>query len=141
MVICRHSGNGAVIARCSQPEVGWLGWRSSEDEDLLKAISDACAFDKGPRSIVDMGGGASAPHTPTDQTSIIDGDLSSLGQERPIDAANLQPGKVKIYLACLFFLIFFYSFLFFCIESINYGCSFLYDSGSESGPWRWLRMS
>lgn len=34
--------NGAVIARCSQPEVGWLGWRSSEDEELLKAIADAC---------------------------------------------------------------------------------------------------
>nr|CAD7444180.1 unnamed protein product [Timema bartmani] len=43
----RHTGNGAVIARCSQPEVGWLGWRSSEDEDLLKAIADACAFDQG----------------------------------------------------------------------------------------------
>ncbi|KAG8233522.1 hypothetical protein J437_LFUL013646, partial [Ladona fulva] len=46
-VVWRHMGNGAVIARCSQPEVGWLGWRSSEDEDLLKAISDACAFDQG----------------------------------------------------------------------------------------------
>nr|CAD7261707.1 unnamed protein product [Timema shepardi] len=43
----RHTGNGAVIARCSQPEVGWLGWRSSEDEDLLKAIADACDFDRG----------------------------------------------------------------------------------------------
>lgn len=34
-----------MIVRCSQPEVGWLGWRSSDDEDLLKAISDACSFD------------------------------------------------------------------------------------------------
>ncbi|XP_075219113.1 phosphatidylinositol-3,5-bisphosphate 3-phosphatase MTMR4 isoform X3 [Lycorma delicatula] len=41
-VVWRHRGNGAVIARCSQPEVGWLGWRSSEDEELLKAITDAC---------------------------------------------------------------------------------------------------
>ncbi|KAI8442409.1 hypothetical protein MSG28_005923, partial [Choristoneura fumiferana] len=31
-VVWRHRGNGAVIARSSQPEVGWLGWRSSEDE-------------------------------------------------------------------------------------------------------------
>jgi hypothetical protein len=45
-VVWRHSGNGAVIARCSQPEVGWLGWRSSEDEDLIKAISEACNFDQ-----------------------------------------------------------------------------------------------
>lgn len=49
----RHAGNGAVIARCSQPEVGWLGWRSAEDEDLIKAISDACTFDRGPVSLVD----------------------------------------------------------------------------------------
>lgn len=48
MVSCRHTGNGAVIARCSQPEVGWLGWRSTEDEQLLKAIADACSFDVGP---------------------------------------------------------------------------------------------
>lgn len=38
----RHKGNGAILARCSQPEVGWLGWRSSEDEDLLKAIAESC---------------------------------------------------------------------------------------------------
>ncbi|XP_076057097.1 phosphatidylinositol-3,5-bisphosphate 3-phosphatase MTMR3 isoform X2 [Oratosquilla oratoria] len=43
-VVWRHP-NGAVVARCSQPEVGWLGWRSSEDEDLVKAIAEACAFD------------------------------------------------------------------------------------------------
>lgn len=43
VVVWRHRGNGAVIARCSQPEVGWLGWRSSEDEELLKAITDACS--------------------------------------------------------------------------------------------------
>jgi len=38
----RHKGNGAILARCSKPEVGWLGWRSSEDEDLLKAIAESC---------------------------------------------------------------------------------------------------
>ncbi|RZC39674.1 myotubularin-related protein 3, partial [Asbolus verrucosus] len=45
-VVWRHARNGAVIARCSQPEVGWLGWRSGEDEDLIKAISQACNFDQ-----------------------------------------------------------------------------------------------
>lgn len=47
----RHVNNGAVIARSSQPEVGWLGWRSSEDEDLLKALSDACSYDRGESTI------------------------------------------------------------------------------------------
>jgi myotubularin-related protein 3/4 len=27
--------------------VGWLGWRSAEDEDLIRAIADACAYDAG----------------------------------------------------------------------------------------------
>lgn len=39
----RHSGNGAVIARSSQPLVGVLGWRNSDDERLLQAISQSCA--------------------------------------------------------------------------------------------------
>ncbi|KAL0867551.1 hypothetical protein ABMA27_008321 [Loxostege sticticalis] len=46
-VVWRHSGNGAVIARSSQPEVGWLGWRSSEDERLLAAFVNACNADRG----------------------------------------------------------------------------------------------
>ncbi len=37
----RHN-NGAVIARTSQPEVGWLFWRSKEDEKMIQAIIDAC---------------------------------------------------------------------------------------------------
>lgn len=52
-VFLRHVNNGAVIARSSQPEVGWLGWRSSEDEDLLKALADACSYDKGESTMVD----------------------------------------------------------------------------------------
>ncbi|KOB68131.1 Myotubularin, partial [Operophtera brumata] len=46
-VVWRHRGNGAVIARSSQPEVGWLGWRSSEDERLLAALGSACGADPG----------------------------------------------------------------------------------------------
>lgn len=45
-MLCRHVNNGAVLARSSQPEVGWLGWRSPEDEDLLKALANACSYDK-----------------------------------------------------------------------------------------------
>ncbi|CRK95414.1 CLUMA_CG008691, isoform A [Clunio marinus] len=45
-VTWRHS-SGAVIARSSQPEVGWLGWRNPKDEMLLKALADACSFDNG----------------------------------------------------------------------------------------------
>lgn len=47
VVVWRNTTNGAVLARCSQPEVGWLGWRSAEDEELVRAIADACAYDSG----------------------------------------------------------------------------------------------
>ena len=46
-IVWRNSCNGAVLARCSQPEVGWLGWRSSEDEELVRALAEACAYDSG----------------------------------------------------------------------------------------------
>jgi myotubularin-related protein 3/4 len=45
-VVWRHPHTGAVLARCSQPEVGWLGWRSAEDEDLVRAVADASAYDQ-----------------------------------------------------------------------------------------------
>lgn len=38
----RHKENGMIIARCSQPEVGWLGWRSQEDEELVRCLTEAC---------------------------------------------------------------------------------------------------
>lgn len=63
--IFRHTGNGAVIARCSQPEVGWLGWRSAEDEDLLKAISDACNYDRGPKTMLET----NSVHSPSSNHS------------------------------------------------------------------------
>lgn len=33
-----------MICRCSQPEVGWFGWRSTEDEELVQNIIQACAY-------------------------------------------------------------------------------------------------
>lgn len=51
VVVWRHKASGAVIARCSQPEVGWLGWRNKNDEELLKALVDACSFDKPSQRI------------------------------------------------------------------------------------------
>ena len=44
IVSLRHAINGAVIARSSQPLVGVLSWRNSEDEKLLLAISQSCAL-------------------------------------------------------------------------------------------------
>ncbi|XP_053341029.1 myotubularin-related protein 4 isoform X1 [Clarias gariepinus] len=50
VVVYRHQRNGAVIARCSQPEISWWGWRNTEDEYLVTSIAKACVLDPGPRA-------------------------------------------------------------------------------------------
>lgn len=80
-------GNGAVIARCSQPEVGWLGWRSAEDRDLLKAISDACTFDRGPSTMLD-----NVSSSPTSTNS----EESAQSLPVPADTGMQQKKKVLI---------------------------------------------
>lgn len=45
-VVWRHKATGAIMARCSQPELGWLGWRNTNDELMLKAFVDACETDR-----------------------------------------------------------------------------------------------
>uniref|UniRef100_A0A673YUU1 phosphatidylinositol-3,5-bisphosphate 3-phosphatase n=1 Tax=Salmo trutta TaxID=8032 RepID=A0A673YUU1_SALTR len=49
VVVYRHQRNGAVIARCSQPEISWWGWRNTEDEYLVTSIAKACMMDPGAR--------------------------------------------------------------------------------------------
>ncbi|XP_013412124.1 myotubularin-related protein 4 [Lingula anatina] len=73
-VVWRSRQNGAVIARCSQPEVGWLGWRNSQDEQLLLAIAKACVVDsekkKGGESVLDEAetlNGSTSPSDGSDQ--------------------------------------------------------------------------
>lgn len=78
-VTWRHS-SGAVIARSSQPEVGWLGWRNSKDEQLLTALADACSFDNGK----------------TKQLTDSDFDTSSLETSQPENVNIDKPKKVLI---------------------------------------------
>ncbi|KAF7665620.1 hypothetical protein LDENG_00136440 [Lucifuga dentata] len=49
VVVYRHQRNGAVIARCSQPEISWWGWRNTDDEYLVTSIAKACQMDSGGR--------------------------------------------------------------------------------------------
>ncbi|XP_028276861.1 myotubularin-related protein 4 isoform X1 [Parambassis ranga] len=50
VVVYRHQKNGAVIARCSQPEISWWGWRNTDDEYLVTSIAKACQTDSGAKS-------------------------------------------------------------------------------------------
>ncbi|XP_075761174.1 phosphatidylinositol-3,5-bisphosphate 3-phosphatase MTMR4 isoform X2 [Pelodiscus sinensis] len=50
VVVYRHQPNGAAIARCSQPEISWWGWRNADDEYLVTSIAKACALNPGTRT-------------------------------------------------------------------------------------------
>ncbi|XP_061596104.1 myotubularin-related protein 4 isoform X2 [Cololabis saira] len=49
VVVYRHQKNGVVIARCSQPEISWWGWRNTDDEYLVSSIAKACQMDTGAK--------------------------------------------------------------------------------------------
>lgn len=45
-VVWRSQKTGCVIARSSQPEVGWFGWRSTLDEKMLSEIASSSQSSK-----------------------------------------------------------------------------------------------
>ncbi|XP_017717056.1 PREDICTED: myotubularin-related protein 4 isoform X1 [Rhinopithecus bieti] len=73
VVVYRHLRNGAAIARCSQPEISWWGWRNADDEYLVTSIAKACALDPGTRA---TGGSLSTGNNDTSEACDADFDSS-----------------------------------------------------------------
>ncbi|XP_073860150.1 phosphatidylinositol-3,5-bisphosphate 3-phosphatase MTMR3 isoform X15 [Macaca fascicularis] len=94
-VVYRHQSNGAVIARCGQPEVSWWGWRNADDEHLVQSVAKACASDS--RS---SGSKLSTRNTSRDFPN--GGDLSdvefdsSLSNASGAESLAIQPQKLLI---------------------------------------------
>ncbi|KAM6165349.1 phosphatidylinositol-3,5-bisphosphate 3-phosphatase MTMR3 isoform 2-T2 [Erethizon dorsatum] len=94
-VVYRHQNNGAVIARCGQPEVSWWGWRNADDEHLVQSVAKACASDS--RS---SGSKLSTRNSSRDFPSR--GDLSdvefdsSLSNASGAESLSVQPQKLLI---------------------------------------------
>lgn len=94
-VVYRHQSNGAVIARCGQPEVSWWGWRNADDEHLVQSVAKACASDS--RS---SGSKLSTRNNPRDFPNA--GDLSdvefdsSLSNASGAESLAIQPQKLLI---------------------------------------------
>jgi len=72
-VVWRDQRTGATICRSSQPEVGWLGWRSVHDENLLQAISKASSINLPQKPVAnghiangDVGNGTAVVETAED---------------------------------------------------------------------------
>ena len=75
---------GACLARCSQPEVGWLGWRSTNDENLVKAILDSCLFDRasGSNKKIFKSNSTKLPSESESNSSHPSSSLSTLSNEK-----------------------------------------------------------
>ncbi|XP_045080157.1 myotubularin-related protein 4 isoform X2 [Coregonus clupeaformis] len=93
VVVYRHQRNGAVIARCSQPEISWWGWRNTEDEYLVTSISKACLMDPGARFTCGAPA-CSQPRGEGPDSSDSDFDSSLTGCPGP--DANTAPQKLLI---------------------------------------------
>jgi len=88
-VVWRNTANGAVLARCSQPEVGWLGWRSAEDEELVRAIAEACGFDNGNQRRHDSG-------SETGSCNGVNGDSQQSMKDLSLEAGGCQTDVKKV---------------------------------------------
>lgn len=84
-----------MISRCSQPEVGWFGWRSNEDEELVQNIVMACA-DNGKPSTSEFQQKSQAnnmvgnPLSPEDFPSSVVPACGSLSMEVVPDPPNVK---------------------------------------------------
>uniref|UniRef100_A0A8D1WZL8 phosphatidylinositol-3,5-bisphosphate 3-phosphatase n=1 Tax=Sus scrofa TaxID=9823 RepID=A0A8D1WZL8_PIG len=91
----KHQSNGAVIARCGQPEVSWWGWRNADDEHLVQSVAKACASDSRL-----SGSKLSTRNNPRDFPNA--GDLSdvefdsSLSNASGAESLAIQPQKLLI---------------------------------------------
>ncbi|XP_044131212.1 myotubularin-related protein 3 isoform X2 [Bufo gargarizans] len=93
-VVYRHQNNGAVIARCGQPEVSWWGWRNADDENLVQSIAKSCAIDSSRSSSGKLSNGScSRSHMNGGVLTDIDFD-SSLSNVPP--SSESQPQKLLI---------------------------------------------
>ncbi|XP_048199231.1 myotubularin-related protein 3 isoform X2 [Perognathus longimembris pacificus] len=94
-VVYRHQSNGAVIARCGQPEVSWWGWRNADDEHLVQSVAKACASDS--RSSGSKLSTRDSSRDFPNGTDLSDVDFdSSLSNASGAEGLAIQPQKLLI---------------------------------------------
>ncbi|XP_058244609.1 myotubularin-related protein 3 isoform X4 [Hemibagrus wyckioides] len=93
-VVYRHQSTGTVIARCSQPEVSWWGWRNADDEHLVQAIARACSMDSSSNKTI-RNRSFSCDFQNGPDLSDVEFD-SSMTNSSEVDCLAIQPHKLLI---------------------------------------------
>ncbi|XP_029475326.1 myotubularin-related protein 3 isoform X3 [Rhinatrema bivittatum] len=94
-VVYRHQSNGAVIARCGQPEVSWWGWRNADDEHLVQSMAKACATDS--RSSTSKLSNGNCPRDFSNGGDLSDVEFdSSISNAPGSENLSVQPQKLLI---------------------------------------------
>ncbi|XP_027627413.1 myotubularin-related protein 3 isoform X8 [Tupaia chinensis] len=91
----KHQSNGAVIARCGQPEVSWWGWRNADDEHLVQSVAKACASDSRSSSSKLSARNSSRDFPNGGDLSDVEFD-SSLSNASGAESLAIQPQKLLI---------------------------------------------
>uniref|UniRef100_A0A4W4FLS1 phosphatidylinositol-3,5-bisphosphate 3-phosphatase n=1 Tax=Electrophorus electricus TaxID=8005 RepID=A0A4W4FLS1_ELEEL len=94
-VVYRHQSTGAVIARSSQPEVSWWGWRNANDEHLVQSIAKACAVDSNSPTRSLANGSFSRDYANGPDLSDVEFD-SSMTNSSEVESLASQPQKLLI---------------------------------------------
>ncbi|XP_024422342.2 phosphatidylinositol-3,5-bisphosphate 3-phosphatase MTMR3 isoform X5 [Desmodus rotundus] len=95
VVVYRHQSNGAVIARCGQPEVSWWGWRNADDEHLVQSVAKACASDSQSNGSKLSTRNSSRDFPNAGDLSDVEFD-SSLSNASGAESLAIQPQKLLI---------------------------------------------
>ncbi|XP_054450236.1 myotubularin-related protein 3 isoform X5 [Pteronotus mesoamericanus] len=95
VVVYRHQSNGAVIARCGQPEVSWWGWRNADDEHLVQSVAKACASDSRSSGSKQSTRKSSRDFPNAGDLSDVEFD-SSLSNASGAESLAIQPQKLLI---------------------------------------------
>jgi Myotubularin-like phosphatase domain len=97
----RDIQTGVVLARSSQPTVGWLGWRNTHDEALLKAVAESCSLNTGLSSDEINGSDTSAIITMTSVLNVV-ALFFSIHCKQCSNSRQLNDKKKNIHFSALF---------------------------------------
>lgn len=81
-VVWRNCRNGAVLVRSSQPEMGFFGWRNTDDENLLSAIPQACALNPGVKNKHTPREDSSGSDLSSDDSSVVENGMDGLTEPK-----------------------------------------------------------